>query len=124
MKGLCSRREAAKYLSCGLVLLGDKLLQPFEVYVHPNAPVKLAPRAQRLAKQKLTIILNKPLHFLASYKEGRVRPDAAAAAGTSAAAAAAIAAAASASAGAAAGTSAAGAVAAAAAASFVLSWFA
>ncbi|KAL8433395.1 hypothetical protein ACSSS7_003950 [Eimeria intestinalis] len=63
-RGLCSRGEGDAFFSLGLVLLGGRKLERSEVYVHPDAPLELAPRAERLLDQKVTILLHKPMHFL------------------------------------------------------------
>ncbi|KAL8451003.1 hypothetical protein Emed_002213 [Eimeria media] len=63
-RGLCSRGEGDAFFSLGLVLLAGRRLGRSEVYVHPNAPLQLAPRAERLLQQKITVILHKPMHFL------------------------------------------------------------
>ncbi|KAL8272088.1 hypothetical protein Esti_004023 [Eimeria stiedai] len=63
-RGLCSRGEGDTFFSLGLVLLAGRRLERSEVYVHPDAPLQLAPRAERLLQQKLTLLLHKPMHFL------------------------------------------------------------
>ncbi|KAL8432919.1 hypothetical protein Efla_006720 [Eimeria flavescens] len=63
-RGLCSRGEGDEFFSLGLVLLNGRRLERFEAYLHPDAPLQLAPRAERLMEQKLTILLHKPMHFL------------------------------------------------------------
>ncbi|KAL8447392.1 hypothetical protein Emag_004363 [Eimeria magna] len=63
-RGLCSRGEGDAFFSLGLVLLAGRRLERSEAYVHPDAPLQLAPRAERLLQQKFTVLLHKPMHFL------------------------------------------------------------
>lgn len=63
-RGVCSRGEGDEFFSLGLVLLNGRRLERNQAYVHPDAPLQLAPRAQRLLQQKVTVILHKPMHFL------------------------------------------------------------
>lgn len=63
--GLCSRGEGDYFLKCGLVMLDGRPLKPGEAYVQPNAALSLAPRATRVLKQHKTVLLCKPMHYLA-----------------------------------------------------------
>lgn len=73
-RGVCSRGEGDEFFSLGLVLLDGRRLERNEAYVHPDAPVQLAPRAERLMQRKVTVLLHKPMHFLSCQTDKQVRP--------------------------------------------------
>lgn len=73
LRGFCSRGEGDEFFSLGLVLLDGRRLERNEAYVHPGAPVRLAPRAERLMQQKVTVLLHKPMHFLACQTDKQAR---------------------------------------------------
>ena len=72
-RGICSRGEGDEFFSLGLVQLNGRRLERNEVYVHPDAPVRLSPRAERLMQQKVTVLLHKPMHFLSCQTDKQVR---------------------------------------------------
>ncbi|PHJ17810.1 pseudouridylate synthase [Cystoisospora suis] len=65
-KSLCSRHEAEHFGALGLISVDGRPVESNRrvIYVHPNSRVELLPRAQRIMSAKVTIILNKPLHYL------------------------------------------------------------
>lgn len=72
LRGVCSRGEGDEFFSLGLVMLDGRRLERNEAYVHPDAPIRLAPRAERLMQQKVTVLLHKPMHFLACQTDKQV----------------------------------------------------
>lgn len=60
-RGICSRREADRYIEAGLVRVNGEVVDQLGTKVAPNAKVVLLPEAKRQQDEKLTIILNKPL---------------------------------------------------------------
>ncbi|KEP64983.1 UNVERIFIED_CONTAM: pseudouridylate synthase, putative [Hammondia hammondi] len=65
-KNLCSRREAENFCVLGLISVDGRPVDSGQraVYVHPDSHVELLPRAQRIMDTRLTVLLNKPMHYL------------------------------------------------------------
>ncbi|PFH32892.1 putative pseudouridylate synthase [Besnoitia besnoiti] len=65
-RNLCSRREAENFCVLGLISVDGCPVDSGQraVYVHPGSRVELLPRAQRIMDARLTVILNKPMHYL------------------------------------------------------------
>ena len=62
--GLCSRREADKYIEQGLVLLDGKVVNQLGTKASRNQKVELLNKAKKNQSLKATIILNKPVGFI------------------------------------------------------------
>ena len=63
-QGLCSRREADKFIELGLVLLDGKTVSELGTKACRTQKVELKDRAQIAQSAKATIILNKPVGFI------------------------------------------------------------
>ncbi|MCH9633542.1 MAG: Dual-specificity RNA pseudouridine synthase RluF [Chlamydiae bacterium] len=68
-KGLCSRREADRYIEKGLVLVNGEVIDTLGTKVNPNADIELKHIAQKEQSHKLTILLNKPLGIVSCLPE-------------------------------------------------------
>lgn len=65
-RNLCSRHEAEHFAALGLISVDGKPVETDRrvFFVRPTSHVELLPRAQRVMDAKVTVLLNKPLHFL------------------------------------------------------------
>ena len=68
-KGVCSRREADEYIKRGWVLLDGKPVTELGSKALPEQDIRLDPRAKRVQAMAVTILLNKPIGFVASQPE-------------------------------------------------------
>jgi 23S rRNA pseudouridine2604 synthase len=62
-RGICSRREADRYIEAGLVSVDGEVISTLGTKVSPNAKVKLLPEAQKFQNEKVTILLHKPVGY-------------------------------------------------------------
>lgn len=76
-RGLCSRREADRYISAGPVLVDGEVVNTLGTRVDPRSEVALAPGARRDSESKITILLNKPVGYVSGTPERGYRPAAA-----------------------------------------------
>ena len=63
-KGLCSRREADKYIEQGLVLLDGEVVGELGTRAYRSQKVELMKKATSIQESKATIILNKPVGYI------------------------------------------------------------
>ena len=68
-KGLCSRREADRYIEQGLVTVDGRVERHAWFRVQPEHKVELAHKARATQDQQLTVLLNKPLGYVSSQPE-------------------------------------------------------
>ena len=73
-KGLCSRREADTLVEKGWILVNGEVLTSPGYKVTPQDKVTVKDEAQAFLKQKLTIIINKPVGFVSAQAEGDYKP--------------------------------------------------
>lgn len=69
MRGLCSRREADKFIALGLVEVDGTIIDTLGYKVHPNQHVRLRPVARSEQKQLTTVLLNKPPGYVSGLPE-------------------------------------------------------
>ena len=62
--GLCSRREADKYIQQGLVLLDGQVVNELGTKASRSQKVELRKKALEKQSSKVTIILNKPIGYI------------------------------------------------------------
>ena len=62
--GLCSRREADKYIEQGLVLLDGKVVDELGTKAYRSQKVELLKKARLNQSLKATVILNKPVSYI------------------------------------------------------------
>ena len=62
--GLCSRREADKYIEQGLVLLDGEVVDQLGTKAFRNQKVELLKKASKNQSLKATVILNKPVGYI------------------------------------------------------------
>lgn len=68
-RGICSRREADVYIEAGQVLVDGEVVSQLGTKVSPDVSVELLDSAKEKQKQKITIILNKPVGFVSTQPE-------------------------------------------------------
>lgn len=73
-RGLCSRREADRFIEQGLVLVDGEVVNQLGVKVSPQAKIQLAARAQQQQHQLVTILLNKPVGYVSAQPEPGYTP--------------------------------------------------
>lgn len=68
-RGICSRREADRYIAAGLVKVDGAVVTELGSKALPNAVIELLPHAQKLQESKITILLNKPIGYVSTQPE-------------------------------------------------------
>lgn len=68
-RGICSRREADRYIEAGLVLVDGEVVSELGSKVSPHAKIELTSEAKRKQSHKVTILLNKPLGYVSGQPE-------------------------------------------------------
>ena len=63
-KGLCSRREADRYIEQGLVLLDGEVVSELGTRAFRSQKVELMKKASSIQASKATVILNKPVGYI------------------------------------------------------------
>lgn len=72
--GLCSRREADRFIERGWVRVNGEVVDVLGTRVDPQASVELDPQARQSQQQKVTILLNKPVGIVSGQAEDGYRP--------------------------------------------------
>ena len=70
-RGLCSRREADRFIERGWVEVDGKRINTLGLKVDPGCEIVLAPEAQHRQRHLTTFLLNKPVGYLSGPAEGR-----------------------------------------------------
>ncbi len=73
-RGMCSRREADRYIERELVIVDGKVVSELGTKVSPDAEIKLAEAAQKRRDQQATFLINKPIGYVSSQPEDGHRP--------------------------------------------------
>jgi 23S rRNA pseudouridine2604 synthase len=73
-RGLCSRREADKYIEQGLVSVDGEIVDVLGTKVLPDAEVFLQAKAQRAQDDKVTVLINKPIGYVSGQAEDGYEP--------------------------------------------------
>jgi 23S rRNA pseudouridine2604 synthase len=73
-RGICSRREADRYIAGGQVLVDGQIIDTLGTRVDPRSEVTLARQARRQAESKVTVLLNKPVGIVSGTPEDNYRP--------------------------------------------------
>ena len=68
-RGLCSRREADRYIEQGLVLVDGKVIDKLGSRVLPEQQIELKAAAQRAQASRHTLLLNKPVGYVSNLPE-------------------------------------------------------
>lgn len=73
-RGLCSRREADVYIERGWVYVDGQQVNRLGSRVHPSVRISLDKAAQIAQRQRVTILLNKPLGYVSGQPEPGCTP--------------------------------------------------
>lgn len=73
-RGICSRREADRFIERGQVRVDGKVILELGTKVAADVVVELLPQAKKRQAEKITIILNKPIGFVSTQPEKGYRP--------------------------------------------------
>lgn len=73
-RGLCSRREADKLIEQGLVKVNGEIVNTLGLKVTEDVKIELTDRAQKLQKQRVTIMINKPVGYVSGQAEDDYQP--------------------------------------------------
>lgn len=73
-RGICSRREADRYIEQGLVLVDGRKVTELGTKVGVNDNIELTQAARRKSAAKATILLNKPLGYVSGQPEDNYKP--------------------------------------------------
>lgn len=73
-RGLCSRREADRFIEQGWVRVDGSIENTLGVRVDPDCKIELLQPAQQAQKQLVTIILNKPIGIVSGQAEDGYAP--------------------------------------------------
>lgn len=76
-RGICSRREADRYIEQGLVLVDGEVVSELGARALPSQNIELASAAKQHQASQLTILLNKPIGFISHADDEREYPPAA-----------------------------------------------
>lgn len=68
-RGLCSRREADRYIERGWVSVNGEVVASLGTKVPSDATIVLSRQAQRSQEEKVTILLNKPVGYVSTQPE-------------------------------------------------------
>lgn len=68
-RGLCSRREADKLIEQGLVRVDGKLISTLGIKFPESVSIELTQRAQAMQKERVTIMINKPVGYVSGQAE-------------------------------------------------------
>lgn len=72
-RGICSRREADRYIANGLVRVDGDVVDILGTRVDPRSQITLDREARRLSREKVTVLLNKPIGFVSGARDGGYR---------------------------------------------------
>jgi 23S rRNA pseudouridine2604 synthase len=72
--GLCSRREAEKWIVSGWVRVDGQVVDQLGVRVSPEARIEIDPAARQHQSTQVTILLNKPVGYVSGQAEDGYEP--------------------------------------------------
>ena len=73
-RGLCSRREADRYIERGWVRVDGKVVSELGSRVAPDAVIELAEAGRKRQAARTTFLLNKPIGYVSAQPEDGHRP--------------------------------------------------
>jgi 23S rRNA pseudouridine2604 synthase len=73
-RGLCSRREADRYIERGLVFVDGVRITELGTKISPDADVKLSREGLARQQTQVTILLNKPVGYVSGQAEEGYKP--------------------------------------------------
>lgn len=73
-QGICSRREADRYIELGWVFVDGEQISELGTKIYPTQKIKLNKAAQMQQTQLVTILLNKPVGYVSGQPEPGYQP--------------------------------------------------
>lgn len=73
-RGICSRREADEYIERGWVFVDGRRVSELGVRIDPAARIDLSPEASRTQRERVTILLHKPVGYVSGQPEPGYAP--------------------------------------------------
>jgi 23S rRNA pseudouridine2604 synthase len=73
-RGLCSRREADRFIERGLVYVNGQQVSELGIKVDPGATIELAAEGRARQEELVTFLLNKPVGYVSGQPEERYKP--------------------------------------------------
>jgi 23S rRNA pseudouridine2604 synthase len=73
-RGICSRREADRYIEQGLVLVDGEVVDQLGSKALPSQSITLLPAAREAQQSRVTILLNKPVGYVSAQAERGYQP--------------------------------------------------
>ena len=73
-RGMCSRREADRYIERGLVLVDGEVVSQLGTKVSPDAQIELAEAGRKRRDAQATFLINKPVGYVSAQPEDGHRP--------------------------------------------------
>jgi len=68
-RGICSRREADRYIERGLVLVDGDVISELGTKIFPDQAIELTATGQKKQATQVTVLLNKPMGYVSSQPE-------------------------------------------------------
>jgi len=68
-RGMCSRREADRYIEKGLVFVDGERISELGTKISPNAKIELSQEGLARQQTQVTVLLNKPVGYVSSQPE-------------------------------------------------------
>jgi len=73
-RGMCSRREADRYIERGLVLVDGQVVSELGTKILPDQQIELAEAGQKRQAAQATFLLNKPIGYVSTQPEDGHKP--------------------------------------------------
>lgn len=73
-RGMCSRREADRYIERGLVLVDGQVISELGTKVSPDVEIELAEAGKKRQEAQATFLLNKPVGYVSAQPEDGHKP--------------------------------------------------
>jgi 23S rRNA pseudouridine2604 synthase len=73
-RGMCSRREADRYIERGLVLVDGEIISELGTKIFPDQEIELAEAGQKRQDAQATFLINKPVGYVSAQPEDGHRP--------------------------------------------------
>ena len=73
-QGICSRREADRYIEQGLVEVDGETVDKLGTKIYPHQKITLKKQAKKEQQALVTILVNKPVGYVSGQAEGRHKP--------------------------------------------------
>jgi len=73
-RGMCSRREADRYIERGLVLVDGEVISELGSKIFPDQGIELAEEGKKRQSRQATFLMNKPMGYVSAQPEDNHKP--------------------------------------------------